>query len=99
MAFFIKYFLCTLSHNYYDNFIITIQDRYLDTQKELLVLVLDEIPELYKMNNNNIVSMFKNKRVLNRLEANFVITLNVGLLELQKVNQDLLNQLKKFKID
>ncbi|MBO3116107.1 hypothetical protein J4050_05075 [Winogradskyella sp. DF17] len=85
------------TYNSYDDFLTSNQDRYLETQKELLKFVIDEIPELYQINNSNITEIFQNQRVLNRLEANFVSTLNRGLLDLKQLNQNLLNELKKFQ--
>ena len=85
------------TYNYYEDFITSNQDRYLETQKELLRFVLDEVPELYQINNTNLLQLFQDQRVLNRLEANFVSTLNSGLLALQQVNLNLLNELKKFQ--
>ena len=84
------------TYNKYDYFLSYYQENYSTTLAENRKMLLDDIPELYLLSDESILELFQNKRVLNRFNANFVLTMNRGFIELQDVNLKLLNALNEW---
>ena len=84
------------TYNNYETYKLTYHNNYQLQMDELLKLIFDEIPELYTMDNSDIVKIFREQRVRNRFEGNFVISQNRLLRQLKKDNQNLLIELDGF---
>ena len=84
------------TYNNYETYKLTYHNNYQLQMDELLKLIFDEIPELYTMDNSDIVKIFREQRVRNRFEGNFVISQNRLLRQLKKDNQNLLIELNGF---
>jgi hypothetical protein len=84
------------TYNSYETYKSNYQNNYQRQMEEILKLIFDIKPELYTMDNSNIIEMFNDQRVRNRFEGNFVISQNRKIKELRQVNQNLLNELNGY---
>ncbi len=84
------------TYNSYESYKLNYENKYQKSIEEIYKLVFDEIPALYTMDNSNLIEIFKDQRVRNRFEGNFVIGQNGSLRQLKQVNQKLLDELNLY---
>ncbi|SRR6056297_886641 len=84
------------TYNTYESFINGYQNVYANNQLDIIKMTFDEIPELYSINNDNLVELFQTPRVLVRFRNNLVMKINRGLLKIEEVNQNLLDKLNQY---
>jgi hypothetical protein len=84
------------TYNSYESYKLNYEYKYQRQHEEIFRLIFDKVPALYTMVNSNVIEIFKEPRVLNHFEGNFVIGQNKGLMQLKEVNQKLLNELNLF---
>ena len=84
------------TYNSYESYKLNYENDYQKTLGEIHKLIFDEIPGLYTMDNSSLTELFKDQRVRNRFEGNFVIGQNKRLRQLRQVNQNMLDKLNKY---
>ena len=84
------------TYNNYDSYRIKYNDNYKPQADKTLELILDKKPELYTMDNSNVIQLFQDPRVRNRLEGNFVVSINSELKKLKEINENLLKELNEY---
>ena len=84
------------TYNSYESYTVNYENQYQKTLGEIHKLIFDEIPALYTMDNSSLIEIFKEPRVRNRFEGNFVIGQNRRLRQLKQVNQKMLDELNEY---
>jgi len=84
------------TYNSYESYKLNYENEYQKKLGEIHKLIFDEIPALYTMDNSNLIELFKDQRVRNRFEGNFVIGQNRRLRQLKQVNENMLDKLNKY---
>jgi hypothetical protein len=84
------------TYNSYESYKLNYENEYQKTLGEIHKLIFDDIPALYTMDNSSLFELFKDQRVRNRFEGNFVIGQNRRLRQLKQVNQNMLDKLNKY---
>lgn len=83
-------------YNSYESYKQNYENQYQKTLDEIYKLIFDELPALYTMDNSSLIEIFKEQRVRNRFEANFVIGQNGRIRQLKQVNQRMLDELNQY---
>ena len=81
------------TYNAYELYKLNSEGLFKQLQEELIKIMFSKIPGIYHMTNEDLIKVFDDPEIVNRLEGNYVTGFNKALIDLNDVNHKLLSRL------